>query len=93
MQRAAIAGDDPQILPSHIDIPGVTDSPESFQDPPKFRAARAERLARFEKAYIADLLHKHKGNVTQAAREAGKERRAFGKLVKKYGLTQRGFIA
>ena len=30
------------------------------------------------------MLDKHKGNVTHAAREAGKERRAFGRLVKKY---------
>jgi hypothetical protein len=31
------------------------------------------------------------GNVTHAARLAGKERRAMGKLLKKHGLTRPGF--
>jgi hypothetical protein len=29
-------------------------------------------------------MERHDGNVTRAAREAGKERRSFGRLVKKY---------
>jgi hypothetical protein len=31
------------------------------------------------------MMQKHDGNVTQAAREAGQDRRAFGRLAKKYG--------
>ena len=31
-------------------------------------------------------MSRHAGNVTHAAREAKKERRSFGRLVKKYGL-------
>jgi transcriptional regulator with GAF, ATPase, and Fis domain len=37
---------------------------------------------------VQRLLEKHAGNVTHAAREAGKDRRVFGRLVKKYGLRQ-----
>ena len=55
----------------------------------EFRKARAETLQGFERSYVEDMLRRHDGNVTRAAREAGKERRAFGKLVKKYGLAAR----
>jgi two-component system response regulator GlrR len=46
-------------------------------------------MAQFEQAYIAELLLAHEGNVTQAALEAQTERRAFGRLVKKYQLAKR----
>ena len=40
------------------------------------------------RAYVQELLSRHNGNITHAAREAGQERRAFGKLAKKYRLTR-----
>jgi DNA-binding NtrC family response regulator len=43
-------------------------------------------VAAFERSYVEDLLRKHGGNVTRAARAAQKERRAFGRLVKKYRI-------
>lgn len=55
----------------------------------EFRKARAETLQNFERSYVEEMLRQHDGNVTRAARAAGKERRAFGKLVKKYGLAAR----
>lgn len=51
-----------------------------------FRQARSEMLERFERSYVVELMRKHGGNVTRAAAEAGKERRAFGRMVKKYRL-------
>jgi DNA-binding NtrC family response regulator len=54
-----------------------------------FREARADNVRAFERRYVEDLLNRHNGNITHAAREAGKERRAFGRLVKKYGLNRR----
>jgi DNA-binding NtrC family response regulator len=59
-------------------------------EPASFRAARAAAVETFERHYVADLLQQHGGNVTRAAREARKERRAFGRLVKKYGLARSG---
>jgi two-component system response regulator GlrR len=44
----------------------------------------------FERDYVVNVLRQSGGNVTQAARIAGKERRAFGKLLKKYGIDRRG---
>lgn len=39
-----------------------------------------------EKSYISELLELYHGNVTHAAHAAKKERRAFGRLIKKYNL-------
>jgi DNA-binding NtrC family response regulator len=50
------------------------------------RTAKARALAEFECAYLARVLAEARGNVTLAARAAGKERRAFGKLMKKHGI-------
>ena len=51
-----------------------------------FARAKAEAVRCFERDYLARVLGEAGGNVTQAARRAGKERRAFGKLLKKHGL-------
>lgn len=53
----------------------------------RFKEAKARCVADFEKAYIRDLLAQADGNLSAAARLAGKERSAFGKLARKYGLT------
>ncbi len=52
-----------------------------------FRKARTATIESFEREYIQQLLTRHQGNVTHAALEAKKERRAFGRLVKRYGLS------
>jgi two-component system response regulator GlrR len=52
------------------------------------KQAKAQVIAQFEQAYIAELLRVHQGNVTQAALEAQTERRVFGRLVKKYQLAK-----
>ncbi len=57
----------------------------------KFQEAKALAIANFERAYIAELLSRTQGNVSRAARIAGKERSGLGKLVKKYGLERESF--
>jgi DNA-binding NtrC family response regulator len=51
-----------------------------------FQRAKAVVVAEFEKTFIANALAECGGNVSAAARIVGKERRAFGKLLKKYGI-------
>lgn len=52
-----------------------------------FKEAKARNVAEFEKFYVREMLALTKGNISAAARLAGKERSAFGKLARKYGLT------
>lgn len=86
--RASLAADNGFILPQHIDLPvsETGDSAELDHEPETFREARSRALQLFEREYVNRLIERNQGNVTRAAREAGKERRAFGRLVKKYGL-------
>ena len=50
------------------------------------KAAKAKVIERFERDYLETLIAAAGGNVSAAARHAGKERRAFGKLLKKYAI-------
>jgi len=59
---------------------------EAAAHPAAFAEAKAEVIAEFERRYVRELLREAKGNLSLAARLAGKERSRFGKLVKKYGL-------
>jgi DNA-binding NtrC family response regulator len=87
VQRAVVLAESTQILPCHVSLPNGAPSAESPGG--SFQAARAVAIENFERVYVEDLLHKHNGNVTRAAREAGKDRRAFGRLVKRYGINRR----
>jgi len=69
-------GDTPAIPLACTALAGVT----------AFAQAKAQAIAEFERSYVHQLLQHAKGNLSQAARLAGKERSRFGKLVKKYGL-------
>ena len=82
IQRALVFSHGSQIEGSDIAISQGTLQP-GRQD---FRTAREETVESFERAYVQELLLRHSGNITHAAREAGKERRAFGRLVKKHGF-------
>ena len=84
VHRAVVECDGGTILPQHIALPMPT-----MIEPLQFRAARAEVVASFERNYVEELLRKHGGNVTRAAREANQDRRAFGRVIKKYNIDRR----
>ncbi len=56
-----------------------------------FFAQRAEHVARFEKQYLADLLSRHLGDVSAAAREARLPRGTLYRLMKGHGLDGASF--
>src|SRR5205814_10492243 len=51
-----------------------------------FKEAKERLLTSFERDYLAALLKKTGGNISQAAREADIDRKYFRKLMRKYGL-------
>lgn len=84
LHRAAVTSAGVQILPSDLALPAPSQAgPSPFKS---FRQARRYAIEKFERAYVEELLRKHCGNITRAAREAQKDRRAFGRLVKKYRI-------
>jgi DNA-binding NtrC family response regulator len=52
-----------------------------------FAEAKVRAIESFERRYLTRLMDEANGNVSQAARRANKERRALGKLLKKYQLS------
>jgi two-component system response regulator GlrR len=87
VQRAYVSCPGAQIMPNHICFFDEMGSSHKINSQAKsFRSAKQDAIEIFERAYIQELIARHQGNVTQAAREAGKERRAFGRLLKKYGF-------
>ena len=55
--------------------------------------AKARVLDEFERVYLSRALAQTGGNVSEAARRSGKERRAFGKLLRKHSIDKRMFLA
>ncbi len=85
VQRAVVLSEGDAILAPHVTIGRDADAPrENAQS--SFRQARVRAVEAFERNFVEELMRQHSGNITRAAREAQKDRRAFGRLVKKYGL-------
>ena len=92
VQRAMVICDSGTILPLHVSF-GDADAHASMEpavskNPVDFRTARRAALDVFERRYVEDLLRKHRGNVTHAAREARQDRRAFGRFIKKHQINR-----
>jgi two-component system, NtrC family, response regulator GlrR len=51
-----------------------------------FHKARARALADFERHFVHRALAESEGNVSLAAKRSGKERRSFGRLIKKHSI-------
>jgi transcriptional regulator with PAS, ATPase and Fis domain len=54
-----------------------------------FQQLKAKAIDQFEQSYVRRLLLIHEGNITRAARAAGKDRRAFWELMRKHNITAR----
>jgi len=54
------------------------------------KVAKEEWLQTFEREYLMELLHRHGGNVSQAAKVAQIDRKTIHRLIKKYRLKFRG---
>jgi len=74
------------LQPHDLMIPGVEHLIESKPD--SFAQRKAVVIADFEKRYLTELLRINHGNVTHAAEQAGKDRRALGRLIKKHQIAK-----
>ena len=84
IQRAVILSSNPILGPDDLDLP-PSDRPDIAASD-SFHEAKTRMIEHFERTYLSQLLALHAGNVTQAAKQAGKERRAFQRLLHKHGL-------
>ncbi len=56
-----------------------------------FKEAKSQVVTRFEKQYIQELLSTHQGNISQSAKVAQKDRRAFWELIRKHKIDPRNY--
>ena len=90
IQQIAVLSDSETIKPEELPLPREVLT--QARKPNSFAQRKAFVVAEFEKHYLIDLLRVHRGNVTHAAQEAGKDRRAFGRLIKKHHIDKRRIV-
>jgi transcriptional regulator with GAF, ATPase, and Fis domain len=97
--RAIQLGGSDEIGPAQLGIPTIVPAQaEPAAAPPlsyasSLAARKRQLIASFERDYLTQLMREHAGNVTRAARTAGKDRRDLGKLLKKHHLDPKVFSA
>lgn len=88
MQRALLMARGSRLEEGDIDlqepISGVTAYEITSGD---HSGAKMRAIERFERSYLAQLMMTHQGNVSRAARAAGKERRSLQRLLRKYQIS------
>ncbi len=88
MQRAVILATDERIEPTHLPAELLTDP---AGDPHNFKAAKQHVVANFERRFISERLSASRGNISQAARDAGMDVKNFFEKMKKYGIDAGAF--
>ncbi len=95
IQRAFLLGEDEHVLirpaPPNTDRRCLPERRRSGRVTLNFNEAKRHTLEAFEIDHLTRLMRESAGNVTQAARLAGKERRALGKLLKKHRIEPERF--
>jgi DNA-binding NtrC family response regulator len=88
IERAVLLARGPTLGEDDIEIDGA--GPAEAGDA-TFRAAKDRVVRQFERGYIERLLASCGGNVTHAAMQAGKNRRAFFELMRKHDIRSAPF--
>jgi DNA-binding NtrC family response regulator len=93
IERAIVLSQEEELIREHhVVLPRASERAAS-PAAATFQRAKADAVARFEAAYVRELLATHGGNISHAARAADKNRRAFWELIRKHGIDARSFRA
>jgi len=90
IQRVVILTSTSILQACDIDLPSIRQSYQS--DDTSLREAKTDAIKQCEFAYLTKVMAAHQGNVSSAAKAAGKERRAFQRLLLKHGLLRHSFL-
>jgi two-component system, NtrC family, response regulator GlrR len=83
LERALLLAKGLSLGAGDLEIAGAADAAVASES---FRAAKERVVKQFERSYIEHLLLTFEGNVTHAAQEAKKNRRAFFALIRKHRI-------
>jgi DNA-binding NtrC family response regulator len=89
VQRSVVLGSQSMLQPEDIDValPYPVESPSAKS----LRQAKSTAMGDFERNYLATLLEAHRGNISHAAKAAGKDRRTLQRLLRKYNIQRDSF--
>jgi DNA-binding NtrC family response regulator len=87
--RALILTASASLQPEDINLPQQTLKPA--QEEARLRQVKTHMIQNFELSYLTKLLASHHGNITHAAKAAGKQRSALQRLLRKHSLDPRSF--
>jgi DNA-binding NtrC family response regulator len=90
-----LSGGREHIAAGELGLPSPASTPPAslrgVANPRSFGVLKRQAIESFERAYLTQLMSEHQGNISRAARAAGKERRELGKLLKKCHIDPRTF--
>src|SRR5262249_28581318 len=89
INRALTFTNAPFVKAEDIELPFATD--DNIAANRSLREAKTKTIGEFERRYLSSLLDSYQGNVTRAAKAAGKERRSFQRLLRKHQLNRDSF--
>lgn len=87
IERAVIFSKHPLI--DYAEVVGSESNTRSAAQ--SFKYAKAAAVGQFERKYIQDLLIAYRGNISRAAKAAGKNRRAFWELIRRHRIDVQQF--
>ena len=82
IERSVVLSTRTILQPEDIQLP----IPVTLKARESFQSLKAKTITHFERAYIQDILRTHEGNISKAARAAGKHRRAFWEMMRKHQI-------
>jgi DNA-binding NtrC family response regulator len=85
IQRALVLSDGPALDAHLLDLPDLW-APSPVAPPSDLPLGIEDAVHQFERQYLTDLLSGVEGNVTHAARIAGKDRRTFQRILRRHGI-------
>lgn len=88
IERAVVLATGARLFASDISL-GSDDA----GDPHSFQEAKARVVRDFERGYLRSVLSQCRGNISQAAVAAGKDRRALWELIRKHAINPQEFRA
>lgn len=83
LQRAVLKARGVSLTAADLDMPGGAISARGRLT---LKAAKDAAVAQCERSYLSTVMQQCEGNVTQAAKMAGKERRSFQRLLRKHAI-------
>jgi DNA-binding NtrC family response regulator len=82
----------PQVKGDPVPLTSGLMAAQDSEGLPSFQAEKARAIEHFERDYLHRVMALARGNVSLAARQAGKERRAFCRLLQKYGIDRLSYL-